>query len=174
MFLLVLHSARVQAVEFSTSALKPSLLDPNGGPISASFPTGDSRTAYYFVADLQKGELVIQLSFKGHAGREKRVELALLDSEARLISSYWIQGIETQKDAVRSFPIEMAGQQILRVTVFGPATDEFRIELGGRALPPPPPTLVKAQPQAPPPPPPTQSAAKAPPPTKKAQIAKKK
>jgi hypothetical protein len=170
--LLVLQSARVQAVEFSTSALKPSLLDPNGA-IGAFFPSGDSRIAYYFVADLQKGELLTQLSFKGHAGREKRVELALLDSEARLVSSYWIQGVETQKDAIRSFPIEVAGQRILRVTVFGPETDEFRVELGGRALPPPP-TSIKAPPPPQPLPSSPQPVAKAPPPAKKPLVAKKK
>jgi len=167
MGLLVLQSARVQAVELSTSALQPSPLDPTGA-INAPFPSGDGRIAYYFVADLRKGELLTQLSFKGRAGREKRVELALLDSDAHLVSCYWIQGVETWKDAIRSFPIEMAGQRIFRVTVFGPETDEFRVELGGRALPPPPPTLAKAAT-----PPPSPPAAKTPP-AKKSPTAKKK
>lgn len=162
----MLQSARVQAVELSTSALKPSPLDSTGA-INAPFPAGDGRTAYYFVADLRKGELMTQLSFKGHAGREKHVEIALLDSEAHLVSCYWIEGVETWKDAIRSFPIEMAGQRIFRVTVFGPETDEFRVELGGRALPPPP-TPVKAA--APPQP---QPAAKASPSAKKPSTAKK-
>jgi len=135
--LFVLQATRVQAVELSTSALKPSLLDPTGA-INATFPSMDSRTAYYFVADLRKGDLMTQLSFKGRAGREKRVELALLDNEAHLVTCYWIQGVETWKDAIRSFPIEMIGRQIFRVTVFGPETDEFRVELGGPALSPPP------------------------------------
>jgi hypothetical protein len=167
MSLFVLQSARVQAVELSTSALKPSPLDPTGA-INAPFPSADGRTAYYFVADLRKGELMTQLSFKGRAGREKRVELALLDNEAHLVTCYWIQGAETRKDAIRSFPIEMAGQRIIRVTVFGPETDEFRVELGGHALPPPP-TLAKAA--APPQPQPT---TKAPPAAKKPPTAKKK
>jgi len=117
-----------------------------------------------------------QLSFRGHAGREKHVELALLDSEAHLVSCYWIQGGETQKDATRSFPIEAAGQRILRVTVFGPETDEFRIELGGRALPLPPISARASPPPQPPPQPSPQPppVAKAPPPAKKPPGAKKK
>jgi hypothetical protein len=95
--------------------------------------------------------------------------LALLDNEAHLVTCYWIQGVETWKDAIRSFPIEIAGQRIIRVTVFGPETDEFRVELGGRALPPPPPTLAKAA--APPQP---QPAAKASLAAKKPPTAKKK
>jgi hypothetical protein len=172
MCLRALSSTHAQAVEFSTSALRPMPLDPTGA-ISASFPTGDGRTAYYFVADLRKGELLTQLSFRGRgAGREKHVEITLLDSEARLVSSFWIHGWETQKDAVRSFPIEVSGQRMLRVTVFGPATDEFRIELGGHAfVPPPVPPVAKAPPAPPesPPPPATKT-----PPAKKAASAKKK
>ncbi len=163
--LLVLQSALVQAGELSTSALKPSPLDPTGA-INGPFPSGDGRIAYYFIANLRQGELLTQLSFKGRAGREKRVELALLDSEAHLVSCYWIQGAETWKDAIRSFPIEMAGQRIFRVTVFGPTTDEFRVELGGRALPPP--TLAKAET-----PPQAKPAAKASPPAKKPSAKKK-
>ena len=73
--LLVFQSVRVQAVELSTSALKPSALDPTGA-INAPFPSGEGRIAYYFVADLRKGDLMTQLSFKGRAGREKRVALS--------------------------------------------------------------------------------------------------
>lgn len=166
--LLVLQAARVQAVDFSTSALRPTQLDPTGA-IAASFPSGNGRTSYYFVADLQKGELLTQLSFKGHAGPEKHVEFTLLDENAHLVSSFWIRGIETKRDAVRSFPIEAAGQRMLRVTVFGPETDEFRIEVGGGAFPTitPPPAVKEEAPSAAPP------AEKKPPP-KKAPAAKKK
>ncbi len=164
---LVLQATRVQAVDFSTSSLRPAQLDPTGA-ITASFPAGDGRTTYYFVADLQKGELLTQLSFKGHTGREKHVEFTLLDEDAHLASSFWIQGVETKRDAVRSFPIEVAGQRMLRVTVFGPETDEFRVEVGGGAFPtvPAPPAVKEEPPSAPP------EEKKAP--SKKAPVAKKK
>jgi hypothetical protein len=61
MGLFVLQSARVQAVELSTSALKPSPLDPTGYQRAFSF--GGWQATYYFVADLRKGELMTQLSF---------------------------------------------------------------------------------------------------------------
>ena len=126
-------SFTVYAAEFSTSLLKPAPIGAEG-VINASFPPGGGRMAYYFSVDLQKGDLLTQISFKGRSGSEKRVELALLNANAGLVSAYWIQGTEPQKDAARHFPIETLGRQILRLTVSGPETDEFRIEFGGRAF----------------------------------------
>jgi hypothetical protein len=135
-FLFFLTDLTVQAAEFSTSILKPTPLGPEKN-ISASFPQDSGKIAYYFSADVQTGELLTQISFKGQIGREKRVELALFDANANLISAYWIQGVEAQREAIRSFPIEQPGRQLLRVTVFGPETDVFRLEFGGSALPQP-------------------------------------
>jgi hypothetical protein len=126
-------SFTVHAAEFSTSLLKPAPIGTEG-IITASFPPGGEKMAYYFSVDLQKGDLLTQISFQGRPGSEKRVELALLDANANLISAYWIQGAESRKDAARQFPIETLGRQVLRLTVSGPETDEFRIELGGRAF----------------------------------------
>lgn len=127
-------SFSTDAAEYSTSLLKPVLVEKEG-VISAAFPPGSERMAYYFSVDLHKGDLFTQISFKGRPGSEKRVEFALLDHNANLISAYWIQGAESQKGAARQFPIEKSGRQVLRLTVSGPETDEFRVELGGRAFP---------------------------------------
>lgn len=135
-FLFAFISPNVHAAEFSTLVMKPTLLNP-AGSITASFPQGGGKIAYYFSTEIQKGELLTQIFFRGQVGREKRVELALLDENANLISAYWIQGVEAQRDAVRSFRVEGPGRQLLRVTVSGPETDEFRLEFGGSALPRP-------------------------------------
>jgi len=132
-FFLVFLSANTPAAEFSESVLKPTLLSPEGS-ITASFPQDGEKMSYYFSATVQKGELLTQIFFKGQVGREKRVELALLDENANLISAYWIHGVEARRDAIRSFPVEAPGRQLLRVTVSGPKTDEFRLEFGGSAL----------------------------------------
>lgn len=134
LFFILLTSAHVQASEFSTSVRTPTPISSEG-KIGGSFPGSKGRIAYYFFANLRKGELLTQIFFNGQLGQEKRVELALLDEKANLISAYWIQGIERQRDAVRSFPIEKACRQLLRVTVAGSETDEFRLEFGGSALP---------------------------------------
>ena len=126
-------TAHLQAAEFSTSVRTPTPLGPEGS-IGGSFPRSEGRTAYYFFADLRKGELLTQIFFNGQLGKEKRVEFALLDENASLLSAFWIQGIETQRDAIRSFPVERTGRQLLRVTVSGPETDRFRLEFGGSAL----------------------------------------
>ena len=136
MYLIFLIVAEVQAADFSTLVLKPTPLGPEGG-IEATFPPGGGSFAYYFTTTIQKGELLTQIFFKGQPGREKRVELALLDANANLISAYWIQGVETQNDAIRSFPIAEPGRQLLRITVSGPETDEFRVTFGGSAFPQP-------------------------------------
>jgi hypothetical protein len=130
----LLASFSTDAAEFSNSLLKPASVEKEG-VMSAAFPPGGERMAYYFSVDLQKGDLLTQISFKGRPGSEKRVEFALLDANASLISAYWIQGAESQKGAARQFPIEKSGLQVLRLTVSGPQTDEFRVELGGRAFP---------------------------------------
>lgn len=135
-FLLSFTGLGVQAAEFSTSVMKPTPLSPEG-IIGAVFPQGGEKTVYYFSVEVRKGELLTQISFKGSVGGEKRVELALLDDNANLMTAYWIQGVEAQKDAIRSFPIKEPSRQLLRVTVSGPATDEFRLEFGGSALPQP-------------------------------------
>jgi hypothetical protein len=135
-FLLSFTGFSVQAAEFSTSVMKPTPLVPEG-IIGAVFPQGGGKTVYYFSVEVQKGELLTQISFKGSVGREKRVELALLNGTASLMTAYWIQGAEAQRDAVRSFPIKEPSRQLLRVTVSGPETDEFRLEFGGSALPQP-------------------------------------
>ena len=122
-----------QAAEFSTSVLKPTPLGPEGS-IGAAFPQDGGKIAYYFSADVQEGELLTQIFFTGQVGGEKRVELALLDVNANLMTAYWIQGVEAQRDAIRSFRIEEPGRQLLRVTVAGPETDKFRLEFGGSAL----------------------------------------
>lgn len=135
-FLVSFTGLCAQAAEFSASVMKPTPLSPEG-IIGAAFPQGGGKTVYYFSVEVQKGELLTQISFKGSVGGEKRVELAFLDGNASLMTAYWIQGVEAQKDAVRSFPIEEPGRQLLRVTVSGPAIDAFRFEFGGSALPQP-------------------------------------
>lgn len=121
------------AAEFSTSFLKPVPIGTEG-IVNAAFPSGSERVAYYFSVDLKKGDLLTQISFKGTPGSEKRVEFALLNTDANLISAYWIQGAEARKSVARQFPIDRPGLQIFRLTVSGPETDEFRFELGGRAF----------------------------------------
>lgn len=135
-FLLSFTRSSVQAAEFSTSVMEPTPLAPEG-TIGAVFPQGGGKTVYYFSVEVQKGELLTQLSFKGSVGGEKRVELALLNRDASLRTAYWIQGVEARRGAVRSFPIKEPSRQLLRVTVSGPETDEFRLEFGGSALPQP-------------------------------------
>jgi hypothetical protein len=134
LFWLISVLSNADAADFSTAAWKPTPLSPEG-VITAPFPDNGEKAVYYFTVDLKKGDLLTQLLFSGQAGNEKRVELALLDHEASLVSAYWIHGTEGRKEAVRRFPIEKPGRQLLRVTVFGYQADEFRLEFGGSALP---------------------------------------
>jgi hypothetical protein len=42
--------------------------------------------------------------------------------------------VEANADATKSFPVDRSGRHVLRLTVQGPETTKFRIELGGNAL----------------------------------------
>lgn len=118
---------------FSTSIMKPTPVGANG-VISASFPTGGQKGSYYFSVNVQKGELLTQISFDGRDGAPKQVELALLNSSARVEDSYWIHGSDAVAESTRSFPMDSAGKRVLRVTVQGPETGGFRVEFGGSAF----------------------------------------
>jgi hydrogenase maturation factor len=118
---------------FSTSIMKPTPVGANG-VISASFPTSGQKGSYYFSVNVQKGELLTQISFDGRDGANKQVELALLNSSARVEDSYWIHGSDAIEEATRSFPMDSAGKRVLRLTVQGPETGGFRVEIGGSAF----------------------------------------
>lgn len=117
---------------FSTSVMRPSPF-PQNGVISATFPSGE--THYYFAIEAQPGELMTQLTAAGRAGSEKQLQLELLDASARARDSVWVHGSSASEQTVRAFPVDAAGRQVLRVTVNGPESARFCIELGGKAFP---------------------------------------
>jgi len=144
---------------FSTSVMKPTPVGSTG-VISEAFPASGGKLSYYFSLDLQKGDLLTQISFDGRVGAEKQVELALLDSSARVADSYWIHGADAKEEGTRSFPIDSTGRRLLCVTVQGPETGGFRVEFGGSAfvaVPSSPPSV--SPPSSSPPPVQEQSAA---------------
>jgi len=42
--------------------------------------------------------------------------------------------VDANADATKSFPIDRSGRYVLRLTVQGPETTNYRVELGGNAL----------------------------------------
>lgn len=117
---------------FSTSVMHPSVVPPNG-VVSGAFPSGE--THYYFAIDAKPGELMTQLTAAGRAGSEKQVQLELLDPSARSRDSVWVHGSSASEQTVRAFPVDAAGRQLMRVTVNGPESARFCLELGGAAFP---------------------------------------
>jgi hypothetical protein len=119
---------------FSTSALNPSPI-PANGVIAGSYPPGGAETTYYFAADLKAGDLATQISFMGRPGRDKSLEITLVDPSGRRGGSYYIMGsIDANQEQARVLPIDASGRHVIRVTTKGPETTTFRIELGGTAL----------------------------------------
>ena len=74
----VLSAAAAYADTFSTSALNPSQV-PANGVIAGSFPPGGAETTFYFAADLKAGDLATQISMLGRPGRDKSLEIGLVD-----------------------------------------------------------------------------------------------
>ena len=123
------------AETFSTSALNPSPVPPNG-VIGGSYPQGGAEATYYFAADLKAGELATQISFMGRPGRDKSLEIALVDPAGKRAGGHYIMGsIDANQEQARVLPIDSTGRYGIRITAKGPETTTFRIELGGNALP---------------------------------------
>jgi hypothetical protein len=122
------------AETFSTSALNPSPV-PANGVISGGYPQGGTETTYYFAADLKAGELATQISFMGRPGRDKSLEITLVDPSGKRSGSHYVTGsIDANQEQVRVLPVDSTGRHVIRVTTKGPETTTFRIELGGTAL----------------------------------------
>jgi hypothetical protein len=129
-----LLSSVALADTFSTSALNPSPV-PADGVITGGYPAGGAETTYYFAADLKAGELATQISLKGRDGRDKSLEIALIDPAGKRADSYYIMGsVGANQEQARVLPIDTSGRHIIRVTTKGPETTTFRVELGGSAL----------------------------------------
>lgn len=125
-------------VAAATNELSRSFLAPTpvgrDGVIAGAFPGGEGYTYYYFVADLKAGSLLTQMSVSGRDGALKWMSLALLEDNGRAEKSYHMSRVEANADVTKSFPVDRSGRHILRLTVQGPETTSFRIELGGNAL----------------------------------------
>jgi hypothetical protein len=122
------------AETFSTSALNPSAI-PANGVITGSYPQGGTEATYYFAADLKAGDLATQISFMGRPGRDKSLEIALVDPAGKRAGGHYVMGsIDANQEQARVLPVDSTGRHVIRVTTKGPETTKFRIELGGTAL----------------------------------------
>lgn len=119
------------ADELSTSVMNPTPVGPSG-IVESAFPEG--KTSFYVSVDVRPGDLLTQIGFDGRPGKNKAVDLALLDKDGRRAESYWTHGEESSEEKTKSFAIDASGKQTLRIEVEGPPTAKFRVELGGSAI----------------------------------------
>src|SRR5262249_10441958 len=84
-----LLASAAAADTLSTSALAPSPV-PASGVISGSFPSGGKETTYYLAVDLKAGDLATQISFMGRPGRDKSLELVLVDPSGRRAGGHYV------------------------------------------------------------------------------------
>jgi hypothetical protein len=130
----VLSAAAAYADTFSTSALNPSQV-PANGVIAGSFPPGGAETTFYFAADLKAGDLATQISMLGRPGRDKSLEIGLVDPAGKRAGSHYVMtGLDANQEQARVLPIDSSGRHVIKITTKGPETTTFRIELGGNAL----------------------------------------
>jgi hypothetical protein len=130
----VLLATAAHAETFSTSALAPSPVPPSG-VITGSYPAGAAETTFYFAVDLKAGELAIQIGMMGRAGRDKSLEIGLVDPAGKRAGGYYVMtGLDANQELARVLPIDNSGKHVIRITTKGPETTTFRIELGGDAL----------------------------------------
>ena len=130
-----LQAAAAQTNGASRSFLNPTTV-PASGMVSGSFPGGNGYTFYYFGADLKAGELLTQTSVAGREGAYKWIRLTLLDDQGLPDKSYFMSRVDANADATKSFPIDRSGHYVFRLTVQGPETTKYKIELGGDAFAP--------------------------------------
>jgi hypothetical protein len=119
---------------FSTSALAPSPV-PADGVIGGSYPQGGKETTYYLAVDLKAGDLATQIGFMGRPGRDKSLEIVLVDPSGRRAGSHFItNSLGANGEQARVLPVDSTGKHVLRITTKGPETTTFRVELGGTAF----------------------------------------
>lgn len=133
--LVLLSASSVYSQVFSTSALNPTPID-NSGVIAGSFPVGGGSATYYFSVDLQKGDLLTQMSLSGRANVDKKIEFTLLDADQHVDDSYYIYaGLDSNQDEARRFSIDSSGHYLLKIKLDGPESTSFRVQLGGSSIP---------------------------------------
>ena len=133
--LVLLSTSSVYSQVFSTSALNPTPID-SSGVITGSFPVGGGSAAYYFSVDLQKGDLVTEISLSGRANVDKKLEFTLLDADQHVDNSYYIYaGLDSNQDEARHFSIDTSGHYLVKIRLDGPESTSFRVQLGGSSIP---------------------------------------
>jgi outer membrane protein OmpA-like peptidoglycan-associated protein len=168
--------AGIARADYSTSIMRPTPVDPATGQIAGSLPGGDGSRSFYLATDLSVGELTAQLAVSGRPGTAKALTIELLDGEARVAqTAYVTEERDARTEKTRALPVDNSGRHILRVTVKGPESGRYCVQLGGSALPSatpapcpgfeapqpapaPQPQPVKAPPAPEPPPAPVQAA----------------
>jgi outer membrane protein OmpA-like peptidoglycan-associated protein len=155
------------ADELSTSVMRPTPVTT--GVVAGQLPGGQGATSYYVALDLMAGSLVTQLQVAGTPNTDKRLDLELLDANARATDSIYVMaGLDRKGEATKTFPIDRAGRYVVRLKAEGKETGTYCVLLGGSALPnvkapncpaPPAPAVVAA----PPPPPPAPAVVQPPP-----------
>jgi outer membrane protein OmpA-like peptidoglycan-associated protein len=128
--------APARAQEFSTSIMRPTLVDPATGLVAGKLPGGSGSISYYVALDLVPGSLLTQLQVTGKPDGARRLTVELLDANARVADSAFVRaGFGVRDDATKSFTIDTTGRYVLRVTVMGEETGTFCLLMGGSALP---------------------------------------
>lgn len=117
----------------SSSVFSPTAIPPDG-IVSGPLPGVDRAATYYVLADLQKGDLLTQLTLVGREGPMKSIDFGLLEPNARTGGKYWLNDNGASGEKTRSFPIDRDGPQIIRIATTGPETGTFKVELGGTAM----------------------------------------
>jgi outer membrane protein OmpA-like peptidoglycan-associated protein len=156
------------ADDLSTSVMRPTPVTT--GVVAGQLPGGQGATSYYVALDLVAGSLVTQLQVAGTPNTDKRLDLELLDANARATDSFYVMaGLDRKGEATKTFPIDRAGRYVVRLKVDGKETGTYCVLLGGSALPnvkapncPAP--LAPAVMAAPPPSPPAPAVVQPPPP----------
>lgn len=134
--LIILLATSAGAQELSTSLGQPTVVDPATGQIAAHFPGGDGSTSYYVTVDVGKGDLIARVAVAGTPDTLKRVDLELLNPNARVADSFYVATeTQSQREASKTFPMDTSGRQIIRLIVDGGEEGTFCVRLSGPALP---------------------------------------
>lgn len=124
-----------QSQVLSSSALRPSMMSPDG-VLQGHFAGGNGPTSYYLSADLHKGTLISQLSFNGRANTDKKLELQLLKADMSVADSYYVMStLDAADTSTKSFVIDSSGPYIFRLVMSGPEAASYCVLFGGSALP---------------------------------------
>lgn len=120
----------------SSSALHPTPVDLSTGRMEGRAIPGATAASFYYGVHLEPGELLTELRFEGRANTDKSIDLDLLNDSLAARDHLTVLATRAgMQEGTKSFPIDAAGEYVIRLTFNGSDFTHYCVLLAGTAIP---------------------------------------